>query len=158
MRPVRAEKATKDAGMTPEDKQILFQIAQWCIDNKHKRVEQIRQLAGTEENYLILIKEIDRVEAHLQRARTLHAEATLTLVDWLMTLDDFDWLCAYCQAKPFQVMSHFVPLPGGGTTPDNCVPACSGCSRSRRKGHDRVQAYLRYLRDNRRPGMSIRLF
>src|ERR1700694_5849506 len=109
MRPVKAEK--KDAAMRPEDKQVLFQVAQWYIENKHKRLEQIRQLAGSEEHYLILRKEIDRVDAQLRRARTLHAEATLTLVDWLTTLDDFNWLCAYCQVKPFQVMSHFVLLP-----------------------------------------------
>jgi hypothetical protein len=140
--------------MRPGDKQILFQVAQWYIENKYKRLEQIRQLVVSEEMYLVLRKEIDRVDAQLRRARTLHAEATLTLVDWLMTLDDFDWQCAYCLAKPFQVMSHFVLLPTGGTTPDNCIPACSGCgrsqrSRSRRKGHDRVQEYLRYLPDTR---------
>ena len=147
--------------MTLEDKQILFQVAQWCIENKYKRIEQIRQLARTEENYLILSKEIDRVDGQLWQARRLHAQATLTLVDWLMTLDDFDWQCAYCQAKPFQVMSHFVPLPTGGTTPDNCVPACYSCRASRRKGTDRVdhvQAYLRYLMDNRIRGMNVRLF
>ena len=158
MRSVSAEKATKDAAMRPEDKQILFQVAQWYMENRHKRMEQIRQLAESEETYLVLRKEIDRVDAQLRHARTLHAEATLTLVDWLMTLDDFDWQCAYCLAKPFQVMSHFVLLPTGGTTPDNCVPACSACGRSRSKGHDRVQAYLRYIPNTRRPKMSTHMF
>lgn len=133
--------------MTPEDMQILFRVAQWCIDNKPKRVEKIRQLVGTEENYLILIKEIDRVDAQLRRARTLHAAATLTIIDWLSTLDHFDWQCAYCLSKPFQVMSHFVLLPHGGTTPDNCVPACYGCGRSRRQNSESVQAYLASVRN-----------
>jgi hypothetical protein len=115
--------------MTPEDKEALFRVAQWTIENKHKRVETIREIAGTEENYLRIIREINRVEAQVFRARALRAEATLTLVDWLMVLEAFHWQCAYCQAKPFQVMSYLIPLPGGGTTASNCVPACYSCRR-----------------------------
>ena len=128
--------------MMPEDKHALFRVAEWTLDNKRKLVKTVRELAGTEENYLIVIREIDRVEAQLRRARFLHAEATLTLVDWLTTLEYFRWLCAYCEAKPFQVMSHFTLLPQGGTTPDNCVPACYSCGRYRKTESVRVQEYL----------------
>ena len=128
--------------MIPQDTQTLFRVAQWAMSSKRKVVKTVRELAGTEENYLIIIKEIDRVEAQLRRARTLHAEATLTLIDWLTTLEYFHWQCAYCESKPFRVMSHFIRLPPGGTTPDNCVPACYGCRACRRTEHAHVQAYL----------------
>ncbi|MBV9231330.1 MAG: HNH endonuclease [Chloroflexi bacterium] len=119
--------------MTPEDKAALFRVALWTIENKHKRVETIREIAGTEENYLLIIREINRVEAQVFRARALRAEATLTLVDWLRVLEAFHWQCAYCQSKPFQVMSYIVPLPEGGTTVGNCIPACYSCRRSRNR-------------------------
>jgi hypothetical protein len=125
--------------VTPEDKQVLFRVAQWTLEKKYFRVEKIRQLAETEENYLIIIRELDRVKAQLQRARTLGATATLTLVDWLMILEQFDWQCAYCQSRPFEIMSHIIPLPRGGTTTDNCVPSCYSCSTGKRKTLARQQ-------------------
>ena len=130
--------------VTPEDRQILFRVAQWIHEQKYFRVQKIRQLAGTEENYRILIREIDRVKAQVQRARSLQADATLTLVDWLTILEQFCWSCAYCLSKPFEVMSHVTPLPRGGTTPDNCVPACYSCSTGKRKTRARhhVEAWL----------------
>jgi hypothetical protein len=126
--------------MTPDDRQILFRVAQW-VDGNRKVVKTIRQLAETEENYLIIIREVDRVKAQLEHARTLGAAASLTMVEWLTTLEDFGWRCAYCQSKPFRVMSHMVPLPRGGTVPENCVPACYGC-RNRHIGNECVRARL----------------
>ncbi|GHO97725.1 hypothetical protein KSF_077730 [Reticulibacter mediterranei] len=123
--------------MTPEDRQVLFHVAQWTLEHRYFRVEMIRQLAGTEENYLIIMKEIDRVKAQLKRARTLAADATLTVVDWVQILERFEWQCAYCQEKPFEVMSHIIPLPRGGTTPENCVPSCYSCSSGTRKRYAR---------------------
>jgi 5-methylcytosine-specific restriction endonuclease McrA len=128
--------------MTPEDKQILFRVAQWIGEGNRKVVQKIRELAETEENYLIIIRELDRVTGQVTQARQLQAEATLTLMDWLVTLEDFNWQCAYCQSKPFQVMCHVIPLSVGGTTPENCVPACYSCCRYRKTGDARVQAYL----------------
>jgi len=132
--------------MTPEDTRILFRVAQWIGDGNRKVMKMIRQLAETEENYLIIIRENDRVAAQLSRARLLGADATLTLVEWLVTLEDFDWRCAYCQSKPFQVMSHVIPYPQGGTTSDNCVPACYGCitAKNNEFNRARVRAYIAY--------------
>ena len=118
--------------MAPEDMQTLFDTALWIMSSKRNVLSKVRQLAGTEENYLLLVRELDRVTAQMVRARSLHAEATLTLVDWLVTLNRFHWQCAYCQERAFQVMIHHVPLPEGGTTASNCFPACCRC-RSRRK-------------------------
>jgi hypothetical protein len=130
--------------MTQEDMQVLFRVAHWVSNGNRKIVKTIRQLAETEENYRVIIREIDRVEAALGRARTLGAEARLTLVEWLVTLEDFGWRCAYCQSKPFQVMIHVIPLPKGGTVPENCLPTCYACVRYRKKEYMqvRVQGYL----------------
>ena len=129
--------------MTPEDRDALFHTARWTLGKKRLIVKQVRQLAGTEENYLFLIREIDRVKSQVERAKMLNAEATLTLIGWLTTLEMFDWHCAYCQSKPFQVMSHIVPLPHGGTTPENCVPACYSCSsKGKTSTRERLQTYL----------------
>ena len=130
--------------MTPEDKLIIFRVAQWVSSGNRKVVETIRQLAETEENYWIIIREIDRVGSERGRAHTLGAEASLTLVEWFTTLIDFDWRCAYCQSRPFQIMSHVTPLPAGGTVVENCVPACYRCCRYKKTEHVRirVQAYL----------------
>jgi hypothetical protein len=131
--------------MTPQDRLILFRVAFWIGDGHRKVVKTIRQIAETEENYRIVIAEIDRVEAQIRRARTLRADATLTLLEWLVTLEDFGWLCAYCQCKPFKVMSHVIPLPTEGTTPENCVPACYSCRNRYRNNEQmlvRIQTYL----------------
>jgi 5-methylcytosine-specific restriction endonuclease McrA len=131
------EQNESNCTVTLEDREILFRVARWTSEQKYFRIQKIRQLAGTEENYRILIRELDRVKAQVQRARSLEADATLTLVDWLTTLEQFDWCCAYCLTRPFEVMSHIIPLPRGGTTPDNCVPACYSCCTGKRKSRMR---------------------
>lgn len=66
---------------------------------------------------------------NLQRATKRGLPATLTVKQWMKTLDDFTWLCAYCQIRPYQCIEHFFPLElGGGTTPGNIVPACFKCN------------------------------
>lgn len=70
--------------MTQEDMQMLLHVAQWIRDQKRHAMRKIRQLAGTEENYLIIARELDRVNGQIIQARSVHAEATLTLLDWLL--------------------------------------------------------------------------
>jgi hypothetical protein len=124
-----------------EDREIMLSIAHWIM-NHRKSVKKIRQLAGTEERYMLIIREIDRLELQLTKARYLRSEATLTLAEWLDTLNHFHWRCAYCGEKSFEVMSHITPLPDGGTTVDNCVPGCYTCIRNNRKDNPYVSAYL----------------
>jgi 5-methylcytosine-specific restriction endonuclease McrA len=128
------------------DKQVLLRVAHWMIENERKPVRTIRQLAETEENYLIIMREIDRVEAQLLRARSLRAEATLTLIEWFAALDYFHWHCAYCQEKPFQVMSHIEPLPQRGATRQNCIPACYHCRGSKHKEYAHIREYTASMR------------
>lgn len=77
------------------------------------------------------MKEWRRVKAQNSRAVNVSTAATLTIADWLRTLDAFEWQCAYCSG-PFECMEHFVPIElGGGTTRDNCVPACLSCNNTK---------------------------
>lgn len=56
-------------------------------------------------------------------------EGTLFIEQWLETLHYFNWMCAYCQVRPYEHMDHFISWQfGGGTTPGNCVPACNVCN------------------------------
>lgn len=76
-------------------------------------------------------REERRVQKHLSRSRKQGVAATLTLEEWLAILDAHDWKCAYCEG-PFESVEHVIPLHfGGGTTAENCVPACIACNRLR---------------------------
>ncbi len=98
-----------------------------------------------------MLAEASRVFAQCSRARTRGLAATLTLAEWLKTLDDFQARCAYC-GGPFEVLEHFIPLiQGGGTTADNCLPACLSCNSTKsgytpeqftRNPLDQLRAYL----------------
>jgi hypothetical protein len=112
--------------LTSEIEQILCSIDQ-ALEQKYVRVETIRHLARTEENYHTIMREVDRVKAQLSYARADHAPATLTVREWFHILDRFAWKCAYCEKKPFQVICHVTPRHERGTTAENCVPACYSC-------------------------------
>lgn len=127
--------------MSPENAQILLEVAQWTPSHQNRR-NTLRQLAGTEENSLLLVRELEREISQCARARTLHAKATLPLVEWLETVNSFHRCCASCQSKPVQVMSHVLPLPQGGTTLANGVPACYSCRRKHARNDQDVGAYL----------------
>ena len=79
-----------------------------------------------------LAREKARLQTQLIRAQSKGLPATLTLEEWLQTLADFGGLCAYCQERPFEHLEHFIPIDaGGGTTVDNCIPACGKCNYSK---------------------------
>jgi hypothetical protein len=72
--------------------------------------------------------EAARVNYHLNQAREQGLPATLTLEQWLQTLNDFQWNCAYCSSS-YTLLEHFVPLVlGRGTVHTNCIPACRSCN------------------------------
>jgi 5-methylcytosine-specific restriction endonuclease McrA len=80
--------------------------------------------------------EIQRVRSQKYRARQAHMEATLTVGEWIQTLQHFHFLCAHCQKKRFTVMDHFIPIDkGGGTTKENCIPSCAKCNGRKSSTH-----------------------
>lgn len=75
-----------------------------------------------------------RVQVNNYRVRKFGLPSTLTQEQWKQTVDYFRERCAYCQVKYYEQLDHFVPIrKGGGTTWDNCVPACASCNT--RKDH-----------------------
>ncbi|SRR6266487_881955 len=76
-----------------------------------------------------------RVRAQILRAKQANVPATLTLAEWLDQLQTFHNRCAYCH-KPFQLIEHYIPLSqGGGTTKENCIPACFKCNAKKSGKH-----------------------
>jgi len=80
--------------------------------------------------------EFARIKYHNRRASSIGLAATLTLEQWLKTLEHFDWKCSYCQ-ELYTVIEHFVPLTIGeeGTTAANCIPACHKCNGLKGSDH-----------------------
>jgi hypothetical protein len=85
------------------------------------------------------------VQRQLIRAMENGCEATLTVRQWLVTLNDHQRRCAYCPdgAGAYEVLEHLIPISqGGGTTVDNCLPACFSCNARKRDRHpDDIRAY-----------------
>lgn len=69
------------------------------------------------------------------RTRSITPEYHLiTLTQWADTLHYFNFKCAYCQKKRYQVLEHFIPVSDDGlTTVYNCVPACTSCNLRKRE-------------------------
>lgn len=84
----------------------------------------------TEENKPYYLRcEQDRVQMHCKQSVKNGTPATLTVDEWLASIDFFHGKCAYCQVNPYSVLEHILPTCfGGGTTKENCVPACVSCN------------------------------
>jgi len=81
------------------------------------------------------IQEYRRLAIHLRRASSVNQPATLTLQQWLDTLDYFNWKCAYC-LQSYKGIEHYLPIAlGGGTTQKNCLPSCSTCNTRKKDKH-----------------------
>jgi hypothetical protein len=103
----------------PEYADSLFLV--FCADCRG-RLREAYEYEG------ILWEENRKLRAQLKRAMDNGCLATLTLDEWIITLNDYDWKCAYCQTAPYEHLEHRIPIAhGGGTTVDNCVPACRAC-------------------------------
>jgi|GEM_PF-7024381 len=80
--------------------------------------------------------ELVALKRNLKRASLVGLPATLTIEQWMKTLEDFEYACSYCKAKEYQVLEHFVPLGlGGGTTVTNCLPSCRSCNVTKSEWH-----------------------
>jgi 5-methylcytosine-specific restriction endonuclease McrA len=135
----------QENGMSEDD--LLRELQQQGLKNKPRKEKPI----GDRDN------EAQIVIWQLRRATQANAPATLTAEQWLATLDDFSWKCAYCQEQAYACMDHFTPIGlGGGTAKENCVPSCKICNGKKGPLHpdtvletsmpkatiDRVRLYL----------------
>ncbi|SRR5579883_1193724 len=79
--------------------------------------------------------EEQQVRVHNERAHAAKQSGTLTLKEWLKTLELFGWRCAYCQG-PYETFEHFLPLMhAGSTSAINCIPACKHSNSIKGKKH-----------------------
>ena len=62
-----------------------------------------------------MVKEARILRVNLSLAQTHDLPATLTLPQWIATLDYFAWTCAYCQEQPYKLMEHFDAIPNVGS-------------------------------------------
>jgi 5-methylcytosine-specific restriction endonuclease McrA len=96
-------------------------------------------------------QERDRIKSHNRRASDLNHPGALTFEQWMITLSDFDYSCAYCGGK-YDVLEHFIPLTfdNSGTTRTNCVPACNRCNSLKGPYHpERMPGKIRQQFGNR---------
>jgi 5-methylcytosine-specific restriction endonuclease McrA len=88
---------------------VQSQLCQWCYGDLMKKV--IR---------------------HKQRAWNSHNTATLTTIQWATILHSSEGKCHYCQKQigyHMLTLEHLIPVSkGGGTTSENCIPACMDCN------------------------------
>jgi 5-methylcytosine-specific restriction endonuclease McrA len=69
-------------------------------------------------------RELRKLSSHEQRAG-----GDVSLRQWVTTLQDFSWKCAYCESSPYKQLDHFIPVSKGGYhSSQNCVPACKPCN------------------------------
>jgi len=83
--------------------------------------------------------EIHKVRSHNMRAKKAGEPATLTIAEWLTTLAEHRYQCAYCHDGKYEALEHYIPLGShdrrGGTTALNCVPACRKCNLEKSNKH-----------------------
>ena len=94
-----------------------------------------------------LCREICRVGAALRRARKKGLTATLSRSQWQAILVAYKHRCAYCGVFfPQLTQDHVIPIiKGGGTTPDNIVPACRSCNSKKHTGPPVVIPAIRLM-------------
>lgn len=99
-----------------------------CVEAAEQELAELRRDQVRQREY-------QRAFDHCQRAREKGNPATLTGPQWLATLDRFHWQCYICGA-PFTDLEHLTPIAhGGGTTAENCVPACGDCNTKKGSRH-----------------------
>jgi len=111
-----------------------------------------------EEGYSWLIRVRESVRRACKRASQAGLPATLTIEQWLKTLEHFGGKCAYCQGRSGIIIEHFIPLPlaSSGTTRENCVPSCYACNSKKGNSHpDEVTAISREALDRVRSQLCL---
>lgn len=77
----------------------------------------------------------EKQTAHNRRRRAYKANAEgngVSAEQWSNLLEEYNYLCAYCNGKKSLEMDHIVPLSSGGRHDlDNVVPACKSCNSSK---------------------------
>jgi hypothetical protein len=68
------------------------------------------------------------IQSALRRANAARLPVTLTEEEWETVIEKFGDRCAYC-GDAWSLVEHATPIcRGGGTTIQNCLPACGRCN------------------------------
>lgn len=128
---------------------ILTNAKQYHENNKEARCEQMRnrhvERYSTDEQYrkswnirrrqrykLDEAYRLKMLSLNHNRRATLNASGIISESDWLSILKYYNNACAYCGSTKALEQDHIIPLSKGGrNTPDNLVPACASCNRSK---------------------------
>jgi 5-methylcytosine-specific restriction endonuclease McrA len=85
---------------------------------------------------------MNKIIRQKKRARVKGNEATLTTAQWVKKLYDSQGYCHYCHKHigySALTLEHLIPVAnGGGTTAENCVPACMACNWNSWVGRARI--------------------
>lgn len=69
---------------------------------------------------------------NVNRVAARGGEATLRYDEWFQIVAQHEGRCVYCGSVA-EAMDHALPVSrGGGTTAENCVPACTACNSAKR--------------------------
>lgn len=81
------------------------------------------------------------------QARERGLPATLTVDQWLSTLNHFNWNCIFCLMAPYEILEFYVTFDeGGGATVENCFPICECCHAKRMQVADHNRRTGNFLR------------
>jgi len=128
---------------------IVTNAKQYHENNKEAHCEQMRnrhaERYSTDEQYrkswnirrrqrykLDEAYRLKMLSLNHNRRATLNASGIISESDWLSILMYYNNACAYCGSTKALEQDHIIPLSKGGrNTPDNLVPACASCNRSK---------------------------
>ncbi len=122
----------------------LYPMTEYYPDYSYRFCPECCTFLQAEQERVSIETREDRVlRRQLDRAMRHGCKATLTLAEWIETLNHYDRHCAYCLTGPYEAMEHHTPIiQGGGTTVGNCVPACKSCN-ARKSDHHPDEIYKR---------------
>lgn len=99
------------------------------------------------------LREYDRVESYTRSARRANLPVSLTLVEFLSTVSDFQGKCAFCREYTFNCIVMLDPKKG--LTYDNSVPSCTACKIHYVNGFWEAIKRVRTLIDGHEPPKFI---
>lgn len=154
-RPEVKQRHAKQERKRRKEKRETYLISERKRAKTKKRIEWKRkyQKKYYEENKEHLLayqreyrKDTKRMTTYKMRRRSRERGllATLTPEDWDRILEEHDYKCHYCNEPHDELeREHRIPASrGGGFTPENIVPACPRCNRS--KGDKTEEEFLEY--------------
>lgn len=121
----------RNRNYTKENREKINQIKREKYKNNHEYILRVSKehRDKNREKYRMYYARSE----HKRRARESALVSTLTLEQWLRSIEYFDNKCVYCLKEPEKLTKdHFIPVSKGGEySKDNIVPCCFSCNSSK---------------------------